>query len=826
MSEQRKKFTIARVDDAPKPVAKPAEEEKKFTRERYVSAISGYNVKDTYDYPYVKYGNGGYQYEGLKDKSERSSNYNSDMEKNDMEASRRNRIPSYLMREDYSSSRNVANYPANERTHIPAPQKPVEVKRVEEPVQKPAPVEEVAPRVVEEVRPEPVIETPRYQEPNVNEYTPDPNKPKSQLIRGPRIFDNERTASFAETRSYYANREAEINEMKQREQLDRSSYDKSSYDKSGYERPSSSNSSEENGVRYQSEFSYRAKSGPSSHIPETRPVYSTPDDPEVDDLFGDIQLVMVDDEEEEKEELTPYQYNPSRVSTPEKEVEKPREESTPTTYEVPNTRGSEQVLTSRRKRKYIPPKLDFLNRSAAVKQSDNSGVQNQRQIIDDTLVEFGIGGHVVNFDKGPTVTRFEIKLDPGVKIEKIKGIQKNLQMNLESKTFRMQAPIPGKATIGIEVPNRQTDIVYFGELLSNREFLHDGNPLNVVLGSDVTGRPTYLDISSMPHGLIAGTSGSGKSVCINSIIMSILYKATPDEVKMILVDPKLIEFTSYEDIPHLATPVISDPKLAAEALSWAVDEMQRRYELFKSCRCRDFSSYNAMVKENPTLSSIPYVVIIIDELNDLMMSSAKTVEESITRLAQKARAAGIHLVLATQRPTTDVISGTIKANIAVRIAFAVAQANDSRTILDHNGAESLLGKGDMLYFDGVSEQRVQGAFVSNSEIFNVTEDIKQRYTPDYMFTKEDLKKRVEDMENASSEDARYDDYFEPVANWVVENNSASINRIQKTFNISFNRAQAIIETLEGMGVVSENLGTRQRQVLVTIDELGDILSQN
>lgn len=824
MNEQKRKFTIARIDDAPRPSAKPADDEKKFERERYVSSISGYNVKDTYDFPYVKYGNGGYQYEGLKDKSERSNDYKTDMEKIDAEASRKNRIPSYLMREDYSPrGKSVANYPANERTHIPAPEKPVQKPIVQEPqiqespVQTPVfvpPVEETPVIVEKKVEAEPVS-------PTIRDYNPDPNKPKSQLVRGPRMVDNGQTVSFAETKSYYANRESEINERKQKEQSDRAAYESTT---SEYKKP-------DNEIRYQSEFSYKSKPGPSSPVPETRPVYSTPDDNDVEDLFGDIQLVMVDeDEEEEKEELTPYQSTPSEVvpsnrTSPVVE-EKPVIPTRPNVYEVPNTRGNEKVLSSRRRRKYIPPKLDFLNRSAAVKQTDNTGVQNQRQIIDNTLVEFGIGGHVVNFDKGPTVTRFEIKLDPGVKIEKIKSIQKNLQMNLESKTFRMQAPIPGKSTIGIEVPNRQTDIVYFGELLANREFLHDGNPLNVVLGSDVTGRPTYLDIASMPHGLIAGTSGSGKSVCINSIIMSILYKATPDEVKLILVDPKLIEFTNYEDIPHLATPVISDPKLAAEALSWAVDEMQRRYELFKSCRCRDFTSYNEMAKENETLSPIPYVVVIIDELNDLMMSSAKTVEESITRLAQKARAAGIHLVLATQRPTTDVISGTIKANIAVRIAFAVAQGNDSRTILDHNGAENLLGKGDMLYFDGVSEQRVQGSFVSNSEIVRVTEDIKQRYTPDYMFTVEDLKKRVEDFENSSGEDARYDEYFEPVANWIVENNSASINRVQKTFSISFNRAQAIILTLEQMGVVSENLGTRQRQVLVTLDELEEILSEN
>lgn len=771
MSEQRKKFYIARIDDETPTPKQDEPKSTKYERERYISSISGYNVKDTIDYPYVKYGNGGYQYQGLKEKHERSAEYINDMNRLDSEKTNStNRIPSYLMREDYNSNKkNIASYPANERTFIEAQPKPV---TVEQPVEK---------------APEVTFEQPQ-KEAEIDYFNDeDNNLPKSQLVRTPRQVDDNPKVSFEETKSFFANREREITQRKIDE--------------------------DRNQVRYEESFTTQSKNvqRPSSPIPETRPVYSTPDNPMDIDPFDDIELELFQDNTQPKEQLDSYQ----------RSVEAKQSQ---TVHEVVDTRGSEKVLKSKKKIKYFPPKLDYLNMNPAVKHNDNTGVQNQRKVIDDTLVEFGIGGHVTNFDKGPTVTRFEVKLDPGVKIDKIRGIQKNLQMNLESRTFRMQAPIPGKATIGIEVPNRQTDVVYFGELLANKEFMNDGNPLNVVLGSDVTGQPTYLDISTMPHGLIAGTSGSGKSVCINSIIMSILYKASPDEVKLILVDPKLIEFTNYEDIPHLATPVISDPKLAAEALSWAVDEMQRRYELFKSCKCRDFGSYNEYCKEHSELSPIPYVVIIIDELNDLMMSSAKTVEESITRLAQKARAAGIHLILATQRPTTDVISGTIKANIAVRIAFAVAQANDSRTILDHNGAETLLGKGDMLYFDGVTEQRVQGAYVSTSEIVKVTDDIKSRYSPDYMFTRDELKKRAEQSENESSEDVRYDEFFEPVARWIVENNSASINRIQKTFNFGFNRAQAIVNELEKMGVVSESLGTKQRQVLVSIDELEDLLN--
>jgi S-DNA-T family DNA segregation ATPase FtsK/SpoIIIE len=323
--------------------------------------------------------------------------------------------------------------------------------------------------------------------------------------------------------------------------------------------------------------------------------------------------------------------------------------------------------------------------------------------------------------------------------------------------------------------------------------------------------------------LIAGTTGSGKSVCIHSLINSILYKSTPDQVRLILIDPKLIEFTSYEDIPHLATPVINDPKLATTALKWAVDEMQSRYELFRTCKKRDITTYNEYARSEG-LRELPYLIVIIDELADLMFVASSSVEEYIQRLAQKARAAGIHLIMATQRPSTDIIKGPIKANIQTRIAFAVNSQVDSMTILDKSGADKLLGKGDMLYNDGVNESRVQGAYISLEEITAVTDYLKEKYAPDFLFSKEDLTEKMR-FEEEMGNDPRNDEYFEVIAEYVVENNNASINRIQKRFGIGFNRAQNIMLGLEELGIVSEGMAGKPRTVLVTMEELEEILNQ-
>ncbi|MDD3121567.1 MAG: DNA translocase FtsK [Bacilli bacterium] len=473
-------------------------------------------------------------------------------------------------------------------------------------------------------------------------------------------------------------------------------------------------------------------------------------------------------------------------------------------------------------KKYTAPPLDLLKKGRSYSGSDSAYVNNQREIIDNTLSEFHIAGHVTHFTKGPAVTQFEIKLDGGVKVEKIKNIASNLQMDLKCKSLRIEAPIPGKATVGIEVPNVKQDFVMLGELLANPEFLNDGNPLNVVLGLDISGNPVYLDISEMPHGLIAGTTGSGKSVSINCMIISMLYKADPDDVKLLLIDPKFIEFSNYEDIPHLASPVINDSKLAAAGLKWAVDEMHKRYMLFKATKRRNISAYNEFAKTDSKIEKMPYIIIIIDELADLMGAATNAVEEYIQRLAQKARAAGIHLIMATQRPSTDIIKGTIKANIQTRIAFAVNSQVDSMVILDHTGADKLLGKGDMLYSDGVTDMRLQGAFITDNEIISITNYLEEKYSPNYMFTQEDLQKRLDD-EETNKIDPREDEFFDIIATFVVKNDAASINRIQKEFGIGFNRAQSIMIGLEELGIVSEGMGSRSRNVLVTAEELNDIL---
>jgi S-DNA-T family DNA segregation ATPase FtsK/SpoIIIE len=475
-----------------------------------------------------------------------------------------------------------------------------------------------------------------------------------------------------------------------------------------------------------------------------------------------------------------------------------------------------------KKGKYVAPPLSLLKRGKPVRQGDVSAVLYQRERIDTTLKEFNIPGQVVNYTKGPAVTQFEVQLEPGVKVQKVKTISNNLMASLKAKSIRIQAPIPGKSTVGIEVPNAVTDYVFFGELLQDPEFLNDGNPMNVVLGLDLSGKPVYLNITKMPHCLIGGTTGSGKSVCINSMIVSILYKAHPDDVKLILIDPKIIEFSNYEDIPHLATPVITEPKVATAALKWAVEEMQNRYQLFRSYRVREYEEYAKLAANDINVKPIPYIVIVIDELADLMLVSGNDVEDYIQRLTQKGRASGIHLIVATQRPSVDVIKGTIKTNIPTRIAFMVKTQIDSSIILDHSGAEKLLGHGDMLYNDSVSEQRLQGAYISSEEIKAVTNYIREKADAEFMFTQEDLEAK---METNEYNDGISDEFFPIVARFVVENNSASINRIQKTFGIGFNRAQAIMQGLEELGIVSENLGSRARTVEVNLEQLEGILEE-
>lgn len=520
------------------------------------------------------------------------------------------------------------------------------------------------------------------------------------------------------------------------------------------------------------------------------------------------------------EETTPiYDKDPVEVTIPLKKEYKPRDEEQSKTV---------RSVGKKRRTHYVFPPLDLLHSGRPVDQNDLiSGILKQKEIINNTLVEFGIGGSVVNYTPGPTVTQYEIQLDPGVKMNRITAINSNIMANLRAKSIRIEAPIPGKSTVGIEVPNAVKDLVFFGELLKDPKISKNKNPLTVVLGTDIGGENIFPDVSKMPHCLIAGTTGSGKSVCINSFIMSMLYRAHPDDLKMILVDPKFIELSSYSDIPHLATPVITDAKVATQALNWASKEMDERYKIMATVKARNIVDYNELTKSDRNREHLPYIVIIVDEFADLMSTATgNDVELYVQRIAQKGRAAGIHLILATQRPSVDVIRGTIKGNIPNRIAFMVNSQVDSSIILDQGGAEKLLGQGDMLYFDSRDTSRIQGAFVSNEEIRAVTEFISANSEPDYIISEEELNEPINTGNSPGiAFDAANDELFVQIASFVMEQGSASMNKIQKTFGIGFNRAQNIIQAMEDLGIISENLGSRAREVLVSPQEFEEIISR-
>ena len=467
---------------------------------------------------------------------------------------------------------------------------------------------------------------------------------------------------------------------------------------------------------------------------------------------------------------------------------------------------------------YKFPSADVFSKKDLELDDKPEWLLNQIKVINMTLAQFGVEGHVAGTRKGPTVTRFEIELEPGVSVKKVSGLQDNLMMALASNSIRIEAPIPGKPYVGIEVPNEKPEIVWFGNVANDPDFLNDGKPLRVALGIDIDGEKIYTNIQKMPHCLIAGATNSGKSVCVNTILISLLLKNHPDDLRLILVDPKMVELAPYNDLPHLITPVITDAKIASSALKWAVDEMEKRYVRFSKNQSRDIKSFNEKVKSGIIdEEKMPYIVIVIDELADLMMVAAQDVEDSIQRITQKARAAGIHLLIATQRPTTDVVKGTIKANIPSRMAFRVSSFVDSTTILDQAGAESLLGKGDMLFKEVDQPHRLQGAFIPDEEIYAVTDFIRAHSNPRYVFEHEELKKQIKVMEESP------DEMFPYVARFVVEQQEASINAITTHFSMGFNRAKKIVDTLEKYGVIGPSEGTKAREVLVTMDELEEIL---
>lgn len=467
---------------------------------------------------------------------------------------------------------------------------------------------------------------------------------------------------------------------------------------------------------------------------------------------------------------------------------------------------------------YNYPKVDLLNQNSQsrLNKEDKKELINSANKLEETLSSFGVEAKVMQVSKGPSVTRFELQPNAGVKVSKIVNLSDDIALGLAATGVRIEAPIPGKSAIGIEVPNKTLTPVYLREVIESKEFLNSKGNLTYSLGKDIGGNCIVSDLTKMPHLLIAGATGSGKSVCINTLIISLLYKYSPLQVKLLMIDPKVVELSIYNGIPHLLIPVVIDPKKAAGALNWAVQEMTRRYKLFADNSVRNIEGYNKLAEEGKVESKLPLVVIIIDELADLMMVCPNEVEDYIGRLAQMARAAGMHLVIATQRPSVDVITGVIKANIPSRISFAVSSQIDSRTILDSGGAEKLLGKGDMLFYP-VGEGkpvRIQGAFISEKEVENVVSYIKENQgEPQY----ED--KIMEEIDtNTSKGDEDCDELLNEAIRIVVSSGQASTSFIQRRLRVGYNRAARIIEQMEERGIISGKDGTKPRQILVSKDE--------
>lgn len=498
---------------------------------------------------------------------------------------------------------------------------------------------------------------------------------------------------------------------------------------------------------------------------------------------------------------------------------------------IPNTRPLAKP------KKYIFPPLDLLQKAAGKGNGDSARqLKETAARLQQTLKTFGVNVTITDISQGPAVTRYEMQPELGVKVSKIVALADDIKLNLAATDIRIEAPIPGKAAVGIEVPNKENSAVHLRELLESDAFKKFSSPIAFAVGKDIGGQTVVFDIGKMPHVLIAGSTGSGKSVCINTLIMSILYKAHPDDVKLIMVDPKVVELSVYNGIPHLLIPVVTDPKKASAALQWAVAEMTDRYKKFADHNVRDLKGYNQLAESTKDTGDasapvkMPQIVIIVDELADLMMVASNEVEEAIVRLAQLARAAGIHLVIATQRPSVDVITGLIKANMPSRIAFAVSSGVDSRTILDMNGAEKLLGKGDMLFYpQGYAKPaRVQGAFVSDKEVSDVVAFLKkQAVGGDYGA---DLEEKISNMTSASGDGVSgpggsdLDELFAEAGRFIIEKDKASIGMVQRAFRVGFNRAARIMDQLADAGVVGEEEGTKPRKVLMSAEQFEQYLA--
>ena len=465
---------------------------------------------------------------------------------------------------------------------------------------------------------------------------------------------------------------------------------------------------------------------------------------------------------------------------------------------------------------YHFPSLDILAKGE-VGQNNNDEVAYNAMRLEDVLSSFGISAKVVNATQGPTVTRYEIEPAQGVKVSRIVNLTDDIALNLAAQHIRMEAPIPGKSAIGIEVPNTKTEAVHLRDVLDCSDFKEARGGIPVGLGKDIAGKPVITDLAKMPHLLVAGTTGSGKSVCVNTLISSILFSRKPEEVKLLLIDPKMVELSVYNGIPHLMAPVVTDMKKAAAVLRWAVREMEARYKAFAASGKRDIKSYN----EAHPKSAMPLIVLIIDELADLMMTAPDDIEESISRLAQMARAAGIHMVLATQRPSVNVITGSIKANVPSRISFAVGSQIDSRTILDMAGAEKLLGKGDMLFSPiGANKPiRVQGAFISDDEVEHLVEFVKQQREPEYDDTVTAEAEKETAAQDNDEQDIYRDELLERAVNLVMESGQASVSMLQRRFRIGYTRAARLVDTMEDLKIVGPNMGSKAREILMSPEQV-------
>ncbi|KRN42518.1 cell division protein FtsK SpoIIIE [Fructilactobacillus fructivorans] len=498
---------------------------------------------------------------------------------------------------------------------------------------------------------------------------------------------------------------------------------------------------------------------------------------------------------------------------------KPVEEHDNSVIENSNDQNYHLVESNQGRIEYQFPKKDLLN--PPVSSSDDGlseWIEKQVQTLDDTLKAFGVHGHVVDWTDGPTVTQFQVKLELGVKVSKITNLTDDLKMALAAKDIRIEAPIPGKSTVGIEIPNPKPRPVMLSEILDSSSFSDSQSLLEVALGMSIGGVSKTADIQKMPHALIAGATGSGKSVFINSLLVSLLYRNSPRDLRMILIDPKAVELAPYNGIPHLLTPVVSDPKEASAALKWVTEEMDNRYERLAAAGVRNLTQYNQQAhKSGRDADKMPQILVVIDELADLMMVASNEVQDYIVRITQKARAAGIHLIVATQRPSVDIVTGTIKNNIPTRIAFMVSSQVDSRTIIDQSGAERLLGKGDMLYLGSGASQpvRLQSAFVTNQEVERVCAQVRSQETPKYEFQPKSLLKSAEQAQ-------QHDDLWKSVLKYIAKEDGISTSKLQRVFSIGYNRAASIIDDLEQNNFISGEHGSKPRDVYLNEKELAKL----